>query len=207
MAGAREAGNARTLRLCELSDVTNSRAARRRNRPNTQTLRPSQLSETFGRIRALFRRGYGGIFRPTAAKGRVNRSLQLRRSRVNGLGERERFVADLEGFERAQVSFHAAAHVAITGVMRNPAAEVNLHQRHAIFVVVQRSFHHTLDPKNQFLAAVDVLIRVNPNLHHGFSLIRCFYGQCRKEHAPPVSLVRLRNLRSTGLETQQWAGG
>jgi hypothetical protein len=83
--------------------------------------------------------------------------------------------------------------------MRNPAAEVNLHQRHAIFVVVQRSFHHTLDPKNQFLAAVDVLIRVNPNLHHGFSLIRCFYGQCRKEHALRTSPVRLRNLRSTGL--------
>jgi hypothetical protein len=34
-----------------------------------------------------------------------------------------------------------------------------------------------------------VLIRVNPNLHHGFSLIRCFCCECRKEHAPRISPV------------------
>lgn len=126
---------------------------------------------------------------------------------MNRLGQRERFVTDLEGLECAQVSFHAAAHVAITRMMRKPAAEVNFHQRHAIFVIMQRSFNYTLNPKNQFLAAVDVLIRVNPNLHHGFSLIRCFYVKCRKEHALRTSPVRLRNLRSPGLETQQWPGG
>jgi hypothetical protein len=35
---------------------------------------------------------------------------------------------------------------------------------------MQRACDHTLDPKNQFLAAVDVLIRVDSNLHHGFKL-------------------------------------
>ena len=52
---------------------------------------------------------------------------------------------------------------------------MNLDERHAgPRNSEQRAFDHALDPKNQFLAAVDVLIRMNPNLHHGFSLIRCF---------------------------------
>jgi len=100
----------------------------------------------------------------------MNRPFELGRSRMDGLGQGERLMADLERLERTQVSLHAAAHIAITGVVRHVAAEMHLHARYAVFVVVQRPFDHALNPKNEFLAAIDVLIRVDPNLHHGFKL-------------------------------------
>jgi hypothetical protein len=84
---------------------------------------------------------------------------------VNRLGQRKSLVDYFQGLERAQVSFHAAAHIAIASVMRAVTAEMDLHERHTIQIILQRSFDDALDPDRQFLAAVDVLIRVNPNLH------------------------------------------
>jgi hypothetical protein len=128
-------------------------------------LRSSELPETFGRRDGLFRPRRGGVFRLPATQRRMNQVLQLGRSRVNGLGQRKSLVDYLQRLQRTQVSFHAAAHIAIAGVMRAATTEMDLHERHSIQVILQRPLDYALDPDRQFLAAVDVLIRVDPNLH------------------------------------------
>ncbi len=125
----------------------------------------AELAETFGWIGGLFSRGRRKFLRFSAPERGMNGALQLRRSRMDGLRQRQRFVAHFEGLQSAQMSSHVAAHIPLAGMMRATTAETNLHERHAVRVILQRPRDHSLDPDRQFQAAVDVLIRVDPNLH------------------------------------------
>jgi hypothetical protein len=115
----------------------------------------------------LFVRGPGNFFTLTPTQRRMNRPFQLGGSRVNGFRQGNRLVTDFEGLERTRVGFHAAAHITLTGMVRNAPAEINLNESHPILVAIQRPLYHSLDPQGQFVAAIDVLVGMDPNLHLG----------------------------------------
>jgi hypothetical protein len=52
-------------------------------------------------------------------------------------------------------------------MVRNVPAQIDLHESHPILVAIQRPLNHSLDPKCQLLAAIDVLVGMDPNLHLG----------------------------------------
>ena len=120
-----------------------------------------------GGIYMLFCRRRGNVFTLTPTQRRMNRPFELGGSRVNGLGQRNRLVTDFERLERTRVGFHTAAHIALTGMVRNVPAEMDLNESHPILVAIQRPLDHSLDPKCQLLAAIDVLVGMDPNLHLG----------------------------------------
>ena len=120
-----------------------------------------------GGIYRIFCRRHGNFFTLTPTQRRMNRPFELGGSRVNGFGQRNGLVTDLERLERTRVSFHTAAHIALTGMVRNASAEIDLNKSHPILVAIQRALDHSLDPKCQFLAAIDVLVGMDPNLHLG----------------------------------------
>ena len=113
----------------------------------------------------LFYRRRGGFLTLASTQCRMNRPFQLGGSRVNGLGQRNGLVTDFERLERTRVSFHAAAHIALTGMVGNAPAEMDLNESHLVLVALQRSLHHSLNSKRQFVAAIDVLVGMDPNLH------------------------------------------
>jgi hypothetical protein len=115
----------------------------------------------------LFCRRHGNFFTFTSTQLRMNRPFELGGSRVNGFGQRNRLVTHFERLERTRVSFHTAAHIALTGMVRNAPAEMDLNESHLILVAIQRPLDHPLDPEYQLLAAIDVLVRMDPNLHLG----------------------------------------
>jgi hypothetical protein len=86
---------------------------------------------------------------------------------MNGFGQGNRLMTHFEWLERTRVSFHTAAHIALTGMVRNAPAEMNLNESHPILVAIQRPLDHSLDSKRQLLAAIDVLVGMDPNLHLG----------------------------------------
>jgi hypothetical protein len=126
------------------------------------------MSQSFGGgIYMLFCGRDGNLFTLTPTQRRMNRPFELRGSRVNGLGQRNRLVTDFERLERTSVGFHTAAHIALTGMVWNAPAEMDLNESHLVLVAIQRPLDHSLDPKCQLLAAIDVLVGMDPNLHLG----------------------------------------
>ena len=126
------------------------------------------MPECFGGgIYMFFVRGHCDFFRLTPTQRRMNRPFQLGGSRVNGFGQRNCLVTDFERLERTRVGFHATAHITLAGMVRNAPAEVDLNEAHPILVAIQRPLYHSLDPKCQLLAAIDVLVGMDPNLHLG----------------------------------------
>jgi hypothetical protein len=129
---------------------------------------PELLPETFGRIGSLFDCGRSRFFRlALVAQRGMNRPFQLGRSGVDGFSQGECLVADFERLERTEVSFHATAHVAIARMMGRMTSQMHFDERHSALIVMQRPLDYALDPKDQFLAAVDVLVRVDSNFHLG----------------------------------------
>lgn len=120
-----------------------------------------------GGIYMLFRRKHGTFLTLAPTQRRMNRPLELGGSRVNGFGQRNRLVTHFERLERTCVGFHTAAHVALTGMVRNASAEMDLNESHLILVAIQRPLDDSLDPQCQLLAAIDVLVGMDPNLHLG----------------------------------------
>ena len=120
-----------------------------------------------GRIYMLFCRGHGNFLTLTPTQRRMNRPFKLGGSRVNRFGQCNRLMTHFEWLERTRVSFHTAAHIALTRMVRNLPAEMDLNESHPILVAIQRPLDHSLDPKGQFLTAIDVLVGMDPNLHLG----------------------------------------
>ena len=120
-----------------------------------------------GGIYMLFVRGPGNFFTLTPTQCRMNRPFQLGGSRVNGFGQRNRLVTDFERLERTRVGFHATAHITLARMVRNAPAEIDLNESHPVLVAIERPLDHSLDPKCQLLAAIDVLVGMDPNLHLG----------------------------------------
>ena len=120
-----------------------------------------------GGIYMLFCRRHGNVFTLTPTQRRMNRPFKLGGSRVNRFGQCNRLVTDFERLERTRVGFHTAAHIALTGMVRKAPAEMDLNESHPILVAIQRPLDHSLDPKCQLLAAIDVLVGMDPNLHLG----------------------------------------
>jgi hypothetical protein len=102
-----------------------------------------------------------------AAEHCVHRPLQLGRSGMNGLSEGHGLVTHGDGLEAACMSFHATGQVACAGLWMTQLAEVDLHAGDEVLVAIQRAFDHSFDPIHQFLAAIDVGVDIDPDLHLG----------------------------------------
>jgi hypothetical protein len=105
------------------------------------------------------------FFTLAPAQRHMNRPFELCGRPVNRFGERNRLVTDFDRLERAPVGFHATAHVALPGTVRNVAAEMDFDETDPVLVAIQRPLYHSLDPKGQLVAAIDVLVGLDPNLH------------------------------------------
>jgi hypothetical protein len=105
--------------------------------------------------------------RPVQMKFVVNGSLELGRSGVNSLGQRESVVAHADGPQSAHVRLHPAADIAVAHGMLSVPAEMNFHESDPIDVPLQRTFDHAFDPERQFIVTVNVLVGVDSNLHFG----------------------------------------
>jgi hypothetical protein len=126
------------------------------------------MPQSFGSgIYMLFCRRHGNFFTLAPTQRRMNRPFKLGGSRVNGFGQGNCLVTHFERLERTRVSFHTAAHIALTGMVRKAPAEMDLNESHPILVAIQRTLNHSLDSKCQLLAAIDVLVGMDPNLHLG----------------------------------------
>ena len=95
----------------------------------------------------------------------VNGPLELGRRRVNRLSQRKSVMTDDNRLQAVHVSLHPAAHVASTHGMSSVPAEVNFHEDDPITKTIQGSLDNALDSKRQFLATVNVLVGIDPNLH------------------------------------------
>ncbi|MDB6014536.1 MAG: hypothetical protein JWL65_6786 [Gammaproteobacteria bacterium] len=126
------------------------------------------MSQSFGGgIYMLFCRRHSNFSTLAPTHRRMNRPFKLGGRRMNGFGQGNRLMAHFERLERTRVSFHTAAHIALTGMVRNAPAEMDLNESHPILVAIQRPLDHSLDSKRQLLAAIDVLVGMDPNLHLG----------------------------------------
>jgi hypothetical protein len=95
----------------------------------------------------------------------VNGPLELGRSRVNRLGQRKSVVTDDNRLQAVHVRLHPAAHVASAHGMRSVPAEANFHEDDPITKTIQGSRDNAFNSMRQFLATVNVLVGVDPNLH------------------------------------------
>jgi hypothetical protein len=81
---------------------------------------------------------------------------------------------------------------------------MDLHERHTVHVILQRPLDYALDPDRQFLAAVDVLIHVDPNLHLGSAQFAVSAVNVMSQRTCPTDIPRsIDGTPSIGLETQQ----
>src|SRR6185437_5364024 len=129
--------------------------------------------------------------------------LQLRRGSVNRLGERQGVMAHLGELEAPRIGFHTAAHVAVTGPVRGTLAQMNLNARDPLLKTIQRAFDHTLDPNHQLLAAIDVVVDFDPDLHLGTQnrSLKCNVAKNMPPSHPPFGGPQLPPLiekRKTG---------
>jgi hypothetical protein len=105
--------------------------------------------------------------RPVQVEFIVNGSLELGRSGVNGFSQRKSIVAHGNGVQSAHMCRDPAADVASAHGMLGVPAEVNFHESDPTDVPFQRAFDHPFNPERQFVAAVNVLVRLDANLHFG----------------------------------------
>ena len=95
----------------------------------------------------------------------MNGTFELGRSRVNRLGQRKSVVIDDNRLQAVDMRLHPAAHVASANGMRSTPAEVNFDEDDPITKTIQGSLDNAFDSKRQFLATVNVLVGIDPNLH------------------------------------------
>ena len=132
------------------------------------------MPQSFGRgIHVLICRRRGNFFTLAPTQCRMNRALELGGSRVNGFGQRNRLVTHFERLERTRVSFHTAAHIALTGMVRNAPAEMDLNESHPILVAIQRAPGPLPRPETSAPRCYRYARRHGPESASWFCLIRC----------------------------------